>query len=200
MCYLAFQNDYSALTDVELLELYNNGDKEACTALIIRYAALINGSVKGKSVHGIEIDDIRQEAYMGLFNAVRSYKPDSGASFSTYATTCVKNRVVNLIVKSGTYKFKMNKSALSYDGGAEFSLSDNTKNPEYIFIQGERYDDIIRSIERHLSAFEKDVLFLYLGGRDYKTIAEKLNSSQKSVDNALQRARKKLKAVLNNLT
>lgn len=192
-------SDYMAVDDVSLLHMYKAGNQQACAALISRYAALINHYVGVRTIDSEEHDDIRQEAYMGLLNAIRTYDEKREASFSTYAAVCVKRRILNVLQKSNTQKSKIYKMSVSVDNNEGFELSDDgTHSPENIFIQGEDYANLIELIEKNLSFFEKDVLFLYLSGCDYKTVAQRLNSSQKSVDNALQRARKKLKSVLNN--
>lgn len=195
-----FIEQFSMLDDVALLELYQKGDQAACTALIARYAALIGYKTSAFHISGVDNDDIKQEAYMGLLGAIRSYNKNGGASFSTYAAHCVSNRLKNMLAANLTNKAAINKNVISLDEISSDSLKDSElQNPEVIFIQNENYSALIDLLEKHLSRFEKEVLFLYLSGCDYQTVAKKLSSSPKSVDNALQRARKKLKSVLNNL-
>lgn len=195
-----FIEQFSKLDDVTLLELYKDGNQAACTALIARYTALISHKASGYFLNGVELDDVKQEAYMGLLSAIRSYNKEHSASFSTYATHCINNRLKNMVAAGNTKKASLYKQAISFEEVTQNSLRNNElQNPEAIFIQDENYSALMDLLQTHLSGFEKDVLFLYLSGCDYQAVAKKLSSSPKSVDNALQRARKKLKAVLNNL-
>ena len=192
--------DYSTQSDMELITLYRKGDLEACTALLARYANLINRRIFGVGITGTDKDDLRQEAYMGLYNAVRTYDPSKNPSFSGYASACIGNSVKNLIAAASTQKAKLYRQTVPIDEIENVSFhAGDTVNPENVYLDKEAYGDLEGLIDKNLSNFEKEVLFSYLSGRDYKDIAVKLDSSQKSVDNALQRARRKLKAVLNDL-
>lgn len=191
---------YASKEDVELLNLYHHGDQAACAALIAKYAALINRRISSYSIKGIEKDDLKQEAFMGLLSAIRSFDEDKKTGFFTYANHCISNRLKNLLITASTKKATVYNKSVSLEEIENDKSNDNDQlNPESIFIQNEGYSALVNLIEQHLSLFEKEVLFLYLSGFDYLTVAQKLNSSQKSVGNALQRARKKLKTVLNNL-
>lgn len=188
------------MDDKSLLKLYHSGDKAACSALLVRYAALINRKASGYEAAGVERDDWRQEAYMGLLAAVRTFDETKGASFYTYAGHCINNRLNNHLAAATTKKAAFFSSAISFDEMAEIqTIARDTRSPEAIFIEREDHAAFLKRIADGLSSFEKDVLFLYLSGCDYTAVAQKLSSSLKSVDNALQRARKKLKKVLNNL-
>ena len=192
--------DYSSRSDMELISLYRGGDSEACTVLLARYVNLINRRISRIGITGADNDDLRQEAYMGLYNAVRTYDPQKSPSFSGYASTCIGNSIKNLIAAASTQKAKLYRQTVPIDEIENVNLrAGNSVNPENVYLDKEAYGDLEGLIDENLSGFEKEVLFSYLSGRDYKDIAVKLDSSQKSVDNALQRARRKLKAVLNNL-
>ena len=187
-------------SDVELLNLYTAGNQDAVTVLIARYASLINKIVSNYHIDGADNDDIKQEAYMGLFNAIRSYNPGRCASFNTYANHCIANKLKNLFASASTHKAKIYKNSISIDEIEDYKISEKKlTNPEAIFIQNEGYESLLKLTNSVLSDFERNVMFLYLSGCDYSIIATKLNSSPKSVDNALQRARRKLKAVFNNI-
>ncbi len=191
---------YLNKSDVELLELYTAGNQDAVTALIIRYASLINKRVANYHIKSIDNDDIKQEAYMGLFNAIRSYNSEKCASFYTYANHCIANKLNNLFASASTNKAQIYKNSISIDEVENYKLFEKKlTNPETIFIQNEGYESLLELTNSVLSDFERNVMFLYLRGCDYSLIATKLNFSPKSVDNALQRARRKLKAVLNNI-
>lgn len=191
---------YSQKDDISLLKLYRDGDQEACAALIAKYASVVNKRISIYSIKGIDNDDLKQEAFMGLLSAIRSFDEAKKASFFTYANHCITNRLKNLLASALTNKSIAYNKSVSFDEMQDDKFSDNSLlNPESIFIQDEGYSALVELVEQHLSRSEKDVLFLYLSGCDYSTVAKKLSLSQKSVDNALQRARRKLKVVLNNL-
>lgn len=194
--------------DVSLLKLYRDESQTlvvtqaACAALIARYASLVKSRANDYFVQGVDHDDLKQEAYMGLLNAIRGFNENNGASFKTFASHCIDNRLKNLLAASSTKKASVYKKSVSLDEMENTHFeSDNPslQNPESIFIQNENYANLTLLVEQHLSKFEKDVLFLYLSGHNYDAVASKLSTSPKSVDNALQRGRKKLKAVLNSL-
>ena len=186
--------------DMSLITRYRKGNQEACAVLIARYAYLINRRIKKVRIAGVDNEDLQQEAYMGLYNAIRTYDPAKNPSFSGYAAFCIGNSLKNLFAAASTNKAKLYRQTIPIDDIEIANLrSEDGTNPESVLLDKEAYGDLTRLIDDVLSEFEKRVLFSYLSGRDYNDIAAKLNSSQKSVDNALQRARRKLKAVLNNL-
>lgn len=192
--------EYSALSDQSLILCYRAGDEEACTVLLARYANLINRRIRNVTVNGVENDDLRQEAYMGLYNAIRSFDPAKNVSFQGYASLCVGNSLKNLFAAASTQKARATSRTVPIDELEAGELQANSDdNPEDILLDKEACEALHSLIDSVLSGFEKDVLFCYLSGCGYDQVAAKLRSSQKSVDNALQRARRKLKAVLNNL-
>lgn len=200
MCEQTFYEELHLKSDIELLQLYRSGNQAAITVLLARYASLINQKASTYHINGIDNDDIKQEAYVGLYNAIRSYHVNQGASFYTYATHCIANKLKNVFAASYTNKANIYKNSVSIDEIENYNLSEQKGlNPEAIFIQKEGYEALLKLTEATLSFFESEAMFLHLNGCNYSLIATKLNSSQKSVDNALQRARKKLKAVLKNL-
>lgn len=193
-------NEFAAKSDVELLALYKVGNQGSITALIARYASLINKRVSTVTIIGVDNDDIKQEAYMGLLNAIRHFDPNRHTSFYTYANHCIANKLKNMFASATTNKAQLYINSISLHdlNNNQIHLVDSA-NPELLFIQNEGYELLVKLTESVLSPFERDVLFNYLSGCDYCSIAQKLNSAEKSVDNALQRSRKKLKAVLNGL-
>ena len=190
----------SELDDLTLITRYRAGDEAACTVLLARYANLINRRIANIGISGEDNDDLRQEAYMGLMGAIRSYDPQKGGSFSGYAAACIGNSMKNLFAAASTQKAKLYRQTVPIDDIENETLAyQGNLDPESIFLNKEACGELKRLMDELLSGFEKDVLFSYLSGCDYKDIAARLHSSQKSVDNALQRARRKLKAVLNDL-
>ncbi|MEG1995899.1 MAG: sigma-70 family RNA polymerase sigma factor [Oscillospiraceae bacterium] len=196
---ICFSN-YVDKTDNDLVQMYHSGDQDAATALLIRYVSLVNAKASGLSLRGVDSDDFKQEAYIGLFNAIRTFDEHKGATFCTYAYKCMDNRLKNLLISSSTTKAKTYDKSISYDEMDDCKVQQNDKtNPEDLFIQNEEYLNLLYEITFTLSKFEKDVLFSYLSGNAYELIAKLLHSSTKSVDNALQRARRKLKAVFEKI-
>lgn len=194
----ALYKSYAENDDIKLLSLYKNGDKTAIAVLLLRYASLINRRISSYRINGVDNDDLKQEAYMALMNAVHSFDKEKNNCFIAYANLCISNRLKNVFVSAQAKKSKLSSEAVSIDKFEGFDIPDKVNiNPEALVIQNESYDNLISLIGESLSVLEKDVLFSYLEGLDYEEIARKLNSSTKTVDNALQRARKKLKAVLN---
>lgn len=191
---------YSGESDFQLITLYRAGNQEACTALLARYANFINRRVSSIGIAGSDRDDLQQEAYMGLFNAIRSYDPAKGASFHSYAVVCIGNSLKNLFAAASTQKARLYSQTIPIDDVEETDLrGKENANPEQILLDREACDELEHWVDQLLSPFEREALFSYLSGRGYTEVAARLNSSPKAVDNALQRARRKLKAVLNHL-
>lgn len=186
--------------DISLLKLYHLGNQIACTILITRYSCIVNYLISNYTILGFDKDDLHQEANLALFDAINNFDESKGFLFSTYANSCISNRLKNIYNKTNTKKNTINNTSLSLDEIDNYidSLS-FANNPENIVINNENYVDLINLIEESLTPNEKDVLILFLNDFDYKTIARLLSSTTKSVDNSLQRARKKIKKVLDNL-
>lgn len=141
---------------------------------------------------GLTCEDIFQEGLVGLFFAVQGYKKEKGAPFKAYAIRCIDNNINSAIRNH----FKNGNRCLSdYFELTECDAMVEWKNtPEETFILRERIDDLTVKIKKSLSALEKNVLSLYIDGYSYSAISERININEKAVDNALQRAKKKLKS------
>ena len=141
---------------------------------------------------GLEDDDLVQEGLIGLYNAIESYDAHRGVPFRAYATTCIDNRMTSAVRGAGRKKHRPLSGYLSLsDDGA--AVLPGGETPEELAIARESYVSLQNKIQDELSPFEREVLSLYLDGSDYLAIAKLLDVSAKSVDNALQRARKKLR-------
>lgn len=185
--------------DLTLLNLYRLDNQLACTILITRYACIVNYIISNYYILGLDKDDLRQEANLALVDAIDNFDESKGFLFSTYANTCIRNRLNNIYSKAVTKKGVFNNSSISLDEIDNFvdsSRSNDLCNPENIIINNENYFDLIELIDQSLSSNEKEVLILFINDFDYKTIARLLSSTTKSVDNSLQRARKKIKKIL----
>lgn len=185
-------------SDLALIGKCRSGSEKAAAVLFARYADLIHRAAARADVPGAEAEDLRQEAYLALLAAVRTYDPARGAQFRTYAASCVSNALKNVRAASLTKKSRALLNTVPLDE-VQDTLTEENEDPEGLYIGRETAERLERLIDETLSAYEKEVFSLYLNGCGYEQTATKLNATPKSVDNALQRARKKLKAVLNDL-
>ena len=196
--------DYDNTTDEDLIEIIKSGDKGAFDYLINKYKELVNMKVGKYFIIGAERDDIVQEGLIGLFKAIKSYKPDMKNSFKSFANMCVERQLITAIKSSNRQKHMPLNSYLSlnisaYDeenGESDTSLmdifnSELIEDPLDTITKKEYYQDLESTIDKNLSDFEKKVLNKYMNGKSYVQIAEELDTTVKSIDNAIQRIRKK---------
>ena len=159
--------------------------------LISRYIPLINKYAFQFSKI-LDFDDLVQEGSLGLLDAISSFRPDKDVKFSTYAAVCIRNKMLKAVEKASSQKSGALIGSVSLDQMPERA---DDLTPENIFIGKESLDAVMDDVKKVLSPLERRILFSHLGGLDYKTIAQNLKISQKSVDNALQRVRRKLKSI-----
>lgn len=184
------------LTDGELVARVRQGNQEAFSELISRYYGLLQWKISGYRKLGIDADDLLQEATLGLLDSVMSFQEGKGASFETYATVCVNNRLATLYRAAARQK---NIPFHSLAGFPEETLPEadaGVNDPETVMIDRENLQQIKKRIEETLSTLEFQVLSLYLNGLTYAQISKSLSISPKAVDNALQRIRAKLKKTM----
>ncbi len=165
------------------------GDITAQEAVVTANLPSLHRLASGYCTVGIEKDDLVQEGLIGLFSAVNHYNSDGGASFSTYAYRCMSNSMQSAVKKATGKKHMPLNTALSLSGH-EVAVS-----TEQIAIYNEQYRLLQERIIAELTKLEQRVLFAYLDGVDYGSIAKHCNITTKSVDNALYRVRKKLLSV-----
>jgi RNA polymerase sporulation-specific sigma factor len=146
---------------------------------------------------GGDSEDLIQEGMIGLISAIRSYNPQNSASFKTYAERCIKNRLYSAIRAAGRQKNSPLNESVPIEF-AMFSDDDTSLDPERIVIAREASDDIITRAKSELSGLENEILGYYLDGMSYGDIAAETGKTVKSVDNAVQRIRKKLTRLLNS--
>ncbi len=167
--------------------------REASLAKLIKtFMPYIQKRAAGATIAGLEKDDLVQEGVIGLFNALETYDSGQGTAFSTYAITCIHNAMRTALKQAARKKHLPLNSYLSLSDADGAQLADGD-SPEELAIANEAYAVLQTQINNHLSEFEREVLALYLEGYDYLAVAERLGTTPKSVDNALQRARNKLK-------
>jgi len=201
--------NYEALADEELLTLHRAGDARAEEALYARYKQIVRSKARMYFLIGADREDIIQEGMIGLYKAVVDYQFDRHSSFRGFAELCITRQIITAI-KAATRKkhiplntyISFNRSV--YEGETERPLIDvltstRISDPEEVLIGRENYAAVADSIEHSLSKLERDALRLYLYGYSYQQIADHLQITTKSVDNAIQRVKKKLEARLNEM-
>lgn len=207
---LYFQKEeYNNLDDNEIITKIKKGDKKALNYLLDKYTDVVSMKAGKYFIVGAEKEDIIQEGLIGLFKAIKSFNPEKQSSFKTFANLCIERQLQTAIKSSMRQKHMPLNSYLSlnisaYDENEDTSLLEvfETENaaedPLDIVTKKEYYNFVEDRIEETLSDFEKQVLHRYTNGESYTQIAEKLNAPVKSVDNAIQRIRKKtVKNILN---
>ena len=172
------------MSDEELVRLIFGKDESALDVLAKRYI----GKNVVAPVGYLDCDDITQEAMIGFLNAVRTFDASKNIPFSAYASRCMKNSALTAVSK-GSEK-------LAVDAEADVDALVSHEDPLDRYISGEKYSSFIKVCDDSLSSFEKSVLFCHATGLSNEEISAKFSASKKSVENALSRARKKLKDVI----
>lgn len=189
------------LTDEALCLQAASGDRIAEEALVVRYNRLVRICARPYFLVGGDSEDLIQEGMVGLLTAIRVYTPDKGASFRTYAEICIKTRLISAIKAAARDKHSPLNYSVSFetplfDGNAErfpYGVDQQRlEDPEAIMIGREELRERMDVLKGQLSGFEAKILGLYLNGLSYSEIATEVNKSPKSVDNAVQRIRRKL--------
>ena len=191
---------YDGIKDEELISRFKNGESEILDYLMEKYKNMVRKKARTMFLIGGENDDLIQEGMIGLFKAVRDYQPDRDAAFQTFASICVDRQIYNAIQSSNRQKHQPLNSYISLseqDGENEEHLGDNWgENPESIIIDQENVQDLEQEITATLSPMENQVLEYYLEGNGYGEIAQIMGKTPKSIDNALQRIRIKIREQL----
>lgn len=198
--------NYKEMTDEELLERLRQGEQEIMDYILDKYKNLVRKRAKDMFLIGGDEDDLIQEGMIGLFKAVRDYRSDRDASFFSFADICISRQIYTAIQASNRLKHVPLNTYISLysgvgevqDGEEERQLIEQlqslrAENPENMVIEKEQVAQLRKQMEEKLSKFEQEVLLLYLSDHGYETISRMLDKPLKSVDNALQRARAKLK-------
>jgi len=179
--------------DESLVLLARKGDDNAMAALISGIVPLVKARAASFSGKNLEADDLAQEGMLGFLSAVYSFREGSEASFRTYASTCINNRIISAV------RSQLSKKNMPLNYSVPLNEDDSTpeKNdadPQNILMAQEETARLLGILNGQLSGFEKKVIRHYLSGLSYEQTAEKLGTTTKAVDNALQRAKKKLKS------
>lgn len=198
--------DYPALNDAELLRRAREGDELAGDALILRYRRVVRACTRPFFLAGGDSEDLLQEGMIGLLSAMREFDPGAGASFRTYAELCIRRRVISAARSASRLKHSPLNDGVSLDEilsdenqrVSAYSAARLDRAPEEQLLASEFQSDVTTAYTRYLSAFETEILKHYLDGYSYEEIARRCGRSAKSVDNAVQRIRKKLARYLNS--
>ena len=182
---------YNSLDDNTLARLSKNGDDNAFNELAMRYLNTINFIARKYSAEGYEQNDFVQEGLLALLYACRTFDENGSSGFKNYMSLVVERRFISIIRKSSTQK-AVPKSALVQLDELGDTLEDFSKSPEELIMCREHLKMVLDKLKNVLSKTEFEVVMLYGNGLSYKEIAKKLSIPEKSAENALQRARRKI--------
>ena len=197
----AEQIQLQQLMDEQLCHAVALGDRTAEEVLVLRYNRTVRMCARPYFLAGGDSEDLIQEGMVGLLAAIREYDPSKAASFRTYAEVCIKNRLISAIKAAARDKHTPLNNSVSFEtplfsgNGDRFAYhapGRQVEDPEEIFLSRESFRERMETLMGQLSGFEASVLRLYLNGLSYSEIAAEVNKSPKSVDNAVQRIRRKL--------
>lgn len=201
-----YPEQYALLRDEDIVVLCHDGDSVAEEYLLSKYKNFVRSKARSYFLIGADHEDIVQEGMIGLYKAIRDYKPDKLSSFRAFAELCITRQIITAIKTATRQKHIPLNSYVSlnkplYDEESDRTLMDvivegKLSNPEDLIISQEDLDTIHAKINEVLSGLEQEVLNLYLDGKSYQEIAVYLNRHVKSIDNALQRVKRKLEKYL----
>ncbi len=190
----------SEMTDEELVSFAKNGDKDVLEYILSKYKEIVDIKVNKYFIIGAEREDIVQEGMIGLYKAIKSFNIDKDSSFKSFANLCVERQLITAIKTSNRQKHMPLNNSISLNINAyddddtemmELFNSKTAEDPLDTITKKEYYKIIGTKIDENLSAFEKQVLNRFAKGESYVQIAKQLDAPIKSVDNAIQRIRKK---------
>ena len=201
-------NKYDRMTDEQLLCDYKNGNQEIMDYLMVKYKSMVRKKARAMYLLGGENEDLIQEGMIGLIKAVRDFDVTQKTSFSSFAELCVSRQMYSAIEASNRKKhLPLNSYVSLYEDseqvgeGRSLPLIDTIESskendPEVLYFGKEYTEAFAEQLKELLSPLENHVLYLHLMGTDYRTVAELLGKSPKSVDNALQRIKTKAQKIL----
>ncbi|MBP2002616.1 RNA polymerase sporulation-specific sigma factor [Paenibacillus shirakamiensis] len=198
--------DYEIQSDEDIVEAFRAGDSEALEYLINKYRSFVRAKARSYFLIGADREDIIQEGMIGLYKSIRDFKGDKLASFKAFAELCITRQIITAIKTATRQKHIPLNSYVSLDKPIFDEDSDRTlldvicgtqvSDPEELIINQEEFVGLEDKMSEILSDLERKVLMLYLDGRSYQEIAVDLRRHVKSIDNALQRVKRKLERYL----
>ncbi len=200
------QQGYVDVVDEGLVRRARGGDEQAMDQIISRYRGFVRLKASAYFLAGGDSEDLIQEGLIGLFKAVRDYRPEREASFRSFAELCVTRQIITAIKTAARNKHSPLNTYVSFSNtraGSEQETTladvlpdDPVTDPINQAISTEELTSLIECLGRVLSPLEREVLAMYLEGRSYEEVAERLECNPKSVDNALQRVKRKVETHL----
>lgn len=197
---------FEAFEDEELVVMIQGGNTQALDYLIRKYKNFVRARSRSYFIIGADREDIIQEGMIGLYKAIRDFRADKLASFKAFAELCITRQMITAIKTATRQKHIPLNSYVSldkpiYDEDSDRTLLDvlsgtSKLDPETLVINREQFNDIENKMTEVLSDLERQVLMHYLDGRSYQEISNDLNRHVKSIDNALQRVKRKLERYL----
>ncbi len=199
-------SEYDFISDEDLVDAVRDGDGGALEHLINKYRNFVRAKARSYFLIGADREDIVQEGMIGLYKAIRDFKGDKLSSFKAFAELCITRQIITAIKTATRQKHIPLNSYVSldkpiYDEDSDRTLMDvicgsQVLDPEELIINQEEFIGLEDKMAEILSDLERKVLMLYLDGRSYQEIAEDLKRHVKSIDNALQRVKRKLERYL----
>ena len=197
---------YQQMNDEQVVEMCHQGDSEAEEYLLNKYKNFVRAKARSYFLIGADHEDIVQEGMIGLYKAIRDFKPEKLSSFRAFAELCITRQIITAIKTATRQKHIPLNSYVSlnkplYDEESDRTLLDvimegRISDPEELIINRENLGNIHNKISEVLSGLEQEVLQAYLDGKSYQEIADALGRHVKSIDNALQRVKRKLEKYL----
>lgn len=189
-------DECSKLSDEELLLQKDNNDK-VIDILMMRYKPLVLSISKSYFLKGAEQGDIIQEGMIGLFQAIRDYSSHKNTLFKSFATLCIKRKIIDAVKGASRNKHIPLNESLSLDTPTMAEVLGNSyDNPENVLLHNEEKQELRNNIYNSLSCYEIQILNLYLNSNSYSEIADKIGKDYKSIDNAIQRIKRKIRALI----
>lgn len=199
--------DYEEMTDEQIVEIAREGDIDAQEYLINKYRNYVRAKARTYFLLGGDKEDLIQEGMIGMYKAIRDFRSDKLSSFRAFAELCITRQIITAIKTATRQKHIPLNSYISlnkpiYDEDSDRTLLDiitgnKVSDPEELIISREEFSEIEEKMGELLSPLEWQVLMYYLEGKSYQEIAEDLGRHVKSIDNALQRVKRKLEKYLN---
>ena len=185
------------LTDEQLAKMAKEGSETAEEILIEKYKGLVRMKAKAYFIVGQDEEDVIQEGMIGLFKSIKAFDENRDASFKTFASTCINNQIFSAIKKAERIKnMPLNESVPMNEELKETLVASELTEPEKLLLQREIFDHFQKNNDKIFSELELKVLSEKMKGLNYKEIAEKLGKTPKSIDNSLQRIKKKIVSYL----
>ncbi len=190
------------LEDVELIARVERGDERSLEVLLARYRSFARSKARTYFLAGSDREDVVQEGMIGLYKAIRDFNPGQETPFRAFAELCISRQILTAIKTANRHKHQPLNSSVSLDAPAhteegersvgERLMAPPTEDPVELVISAEEIEAIRDSMRRNLTELESDVLRMYMDGNSYEEIASALGNHVKSIDNALQRIKRKL--------